>query len=388
MAVAYWLALLPTLAVLVGGIFASIEFVRQASAKSFMLLAISCLVLWAMVYMSLTAPYYSLVKAFFGLSALVPFCAFGALGLDFLTRRSAVLRGLVCIGLGLWAVNSYACFWISRTSGPSTIEQACALIRQGRFVDATKLLEQRLRSEPGNTDLQFSLAFFLTTTGRVDEGARLAATMVNEHPDDCRGHHVLALAAAYRHETVKVLDETRQVIALAPGYDPSWKDLARLLVDPENPDATISLTRQALAAARFSPELHLSLGSALEFKGQDAEAEAQIRYACLLNPQTVDTLAELAWRLATDSSQSRRNGTVAVRLAEQACAVYTPHQTIHIVILAAAYAEASRYPDAIKTAERAHASALAAGDATGAALTKQLIALFNTGQPYREAAAH
>ena len=54
-----------------------------------------------------------------------------------------------------------------------------------------------------------------------------------------------------------------------------------------------------------------------------------------------------------------------------------------MLILAAAYAEAAQYPEATRTAERAHASALAAGDATAVALAQQLIARFETGQPYR-----
>jgi Tfp pilus assembly protein PilF len=383
MTIGYWLAVLPALAVLAGGIIALWKLLRQPSAEWFLLLGFSCLILWALIYMSMVVPAYAELKAFYGLSALVPFCVFGALGLDFVTRRSAQLRRLVCIGFGLWAINSYACFWISRSSVPSTVEQACALVRNRQFVEATDLLKQRLSSEPGNMDLQFTLAFFLATTGCVDEGARIAEIMVREHPDDCRGHHVLALAATFRHDLGKAIDEIRQVMALAPGYDPSWNSLGSFLIEQGNPDATISLAPQVLATARFSPELRLALGSALVFKGREAEADPQLRCACWLSPKSADTLAELAWKLATDPDSSRRNGAVAIRLAEQACAVGGPHQTSHLLCLAAAYAEAAHYPQAAEAAERAHASALAAGDAAGGALAQQLIERFETGQPYR-----
>jgi tetratricopeptide (TPR) repeat protein len=232
--------------------------------------------------------------------------------------------------------------------------------------------------------LQFSLAFFLTTTGRVDEGARLAEMMVREHPDDCRSHHVLALAAVLQQQPGKAIDEIRQVMALAPGYDPSWKSLAPFLIEQGNPDATIDLIRQALAAAPFCPELRFALGSALMQKNQDVEAAAQLRYACLLMPQPANTLATLAWKLATAPNPAERNGAVAVRLAEEACALHVDHQTIHMLILAAAYAEAARYPEAVKTAEQAHLSAVTSRDFTGAALTQQLIELFKTAQPYRD----
>ena len=83
MAIADWLALCRRWQCWQVGFSALFKFVRQPSANGFAA-GFSCLVLWAMVHMSLTAPYYSLVKTFFGLSALVPFCVFGALGLDFL----------------------------------------------------------------------------------------------------------------------------------------------------------------------------------------------------------------------------------------------------------------------------------------------------------------
>ena len=79
--------------------------------------------------------------------------------------------------------------------------------------------------------------------------------------------------------------------------------------------------------ASFSPELRVALGSALMLKDQDMEASAQLRYACLLNPQSTDTLADLAWKLATDPNPARRNGPVAVKLAGQACTVAGSHQT-------------------------------------------------------------
>jgi Flp pilus assembly protein TadD len=385
MAIGYWLALLPTLAVLAGGILALFRFIRQPSAEWFLLLGFGCLVLWSMVYMTLTAPNYCTVKAFYGLSALVPFCACGALSLDFLTRRSAMLRGPVCVVFGMWAINSYACYLVSRSSDLAAIEHVRVLLREGQNGDAINSLRQRLRLEPGSVDLQFSLAFLLITTGHAPEGARLAETMVHEHPDDCRGHHMLAFALARQHKPDRAIAELRQVMALAPGYDPAWERFASLLNMPGNPDERIDLTRQALAAAPFSPELRMALGSALMFKGQEAEALTQLRYACLLDPKSADTLGELAWKLATDPEPTARNGAVAVRLAEQACAVAGPRQTTCILVLAAAYAEASRYPEAVRTAEQARASARASGDSTGVASAQQLIALFKAGQPYREA---
>ena len=64
-------------------------------------------------------------------------------------------------------------------------------------------------------------------------------------------------------------------------------------------------------------------------------------------------LNNLAWLLATASDARLRNGAEAVELAERACAVTQYRRTVFVGTLAAAYAEAGRFEEAIATAERA-----------------------------------
>ena len=49
MAIGYWLALVPSFAVLTGGVLAMFLFIRRPSAEGFLLLGFGCLVLWALV---------------------------------------------------------------------------------------------------------------------------------------------------------------------------------------------------------------------------------------------------------------------------------------------------------------------------------------------------
>lgn len=386
MAVGYWLALLPTFAVLAGGILALFRFIRRPSAEWFLVLGFGGLVLWAVVYMSLIVP-YSTAKAFYGLSALVPFCAIGALGLDFLTRRNRVLRSLVCVFLGLWAVNNYACFWISRSSIAPAVATARALARKGQDQQAAQFLDgflqQQLRREPRNAELRFSQAYFSTISGHVDDGIREAEMLLQEDPTDCRGHHVLALAFAQEQQAGRTIEELRQIMALAPGYNPSWEDFAPILIASGRPDETVSVCRQALATAPSSPGLRLALGTTLLLLDQEAEASAQLRYAFRLNPQTVDQLASLAWKLATNANSAQRNGPAAVKLAEQACALTGYGKLVYLDVLAAGLAEAGRYAEAITAAERAETLALTSGDSDGAAHTRQLLERLRAGQPWR-----
>jgi Flp pilus assembly protein TadD len=79
-----------------------------------------------------------------------------------------------------------------------------------------------------------------------------------------------------------------------------------------------------------------------------------------------------------------RNGAEAVRLAERACELTKRQQAFLIGTLAAAYAEAGRFGDAVRAAEQAIAMAEAAGDTEVAKRNRELLELYRSGKPFRQ----
>jgi len=121
--------------------------------------------------------------------------------------------------------------------------------------------------------------------------------------------------------------------------------------------------------------------------GDFARAIAQYRRVLKTHPDLLLALNELAWVLAAGCDASLRNGPEAVQLAEKACRL-TRYCEPHMVnTLAAAYAEAGRFSEAIATAEKACARAAASGDRALLERNQQLLELFRRGQPYHEPAA-
>ena len=117
----------------------------------------------------------------------------------------------------------------------------------------------------------------------------------------------------------------------------------------------------AAAQARIMLEAHHNLGNALLRQGKVSEAIAQYREALRLKPDWPPALSRLAWILATDRNASLRNGAEAVQLAERLCEVTGYQQADALDVLAAAYAEAGRFSDAIRVAQKAVELANAAG---------------------------
>ena len=100
-------------------------------------------------------------------------------------------------------------------------------------------------------------------------------------------------------------------------------------------------------------------------------------------PESVPVLNNLAWILAVDPNPALRNGTEAVALAERACALTSYTNAVFEGTLAAAYAEAGRFKDAIAVTEKSHSLAVANGQMQLAERSKGLLELFKAGKPVR-----
>jgi cytochrome c-type biogenesis protein CcmH/NrfG len=92
----------------------------------------------------------------------------------------------------------------------------------------------------------------------------------------------------------------------------------------------------------------------------------------------------MAWALATWPEERIRDGKKAIELAEHADSS-TGSQNIRIsVTLAAAYAEAGRFADAVKTAQRALQLSIAQGNTARVNSIRAQIELYQSGSLFRD----
>jgi hypothetical protein len=111
MSVGYWLALVPSAAVLLGLGAALVRTAREPRAEWLLMLGVALATAFALISLSLRLPFYAQCKAFYGLSALVPFAAFGGLGLDLVATRLGRARAALWVVVGVWALCCYATYW-------------------------------------------------------------------------------------------------------------------------------------------------------------------------------------------------------------------------------------------------------------------------------------
>jgi hypothetical protein len=146
-------------------------------------------------------------------------------------------------------------------------------------------------------------------------------------------------------------------------------------------------TNQYAEALRLKPHYalaHHQWAIALAQEHNTADAVAHYRMALAINPNRPDTLNNLAWTLATDPDAGIRNGADAVRFAAAACKLTQSQNPLMLGTLAAAYAEAGNFSEAIATAHQAHDLAVAQGKTDLAAKNTELLALYNAHKPCHE----
>ena len=199
-------------------------------------------------------------------------------------------------------------------------------------------------------------------------------------------HQVIVLSVAASAAIVLCVAVTRHQL----GY---WRD-----------DET--LFRHTLEVTRNNFVAHNNLGAALLKQGRTKEAIRQFLAAVNINPDDPDaegklakvlemkdssvqildpsTLNNLAWELATCPDAGIRNGALAVKLAERACELTHYRQIIFIGTLAAAYAEAGRFDEAVATGQKACALASELGATNLLKRNQELVILYQARQPYHE----
>ncbi len=160
-----------------------------------------------------------------------------------------------------------------------------------------------------------------------------------------------------------------------------YDKLGTILMAQGKLDEAIDNFRQSLQIHPFFSTPHMNLGKALLQKGQLQEAINHLREAVQLNQELGEAHNYLALALLKQGKTDE-----AVHFAGRA-AKLTKHKNVTALkTLAAAYAAAGRFPEAIETAEKAIKLAIFSGRKE---LTKEInkhLELYKAGQPCHELA--
>jgi Flp pilus assembly protein TadD len=174
----------------------------------------------------------------------------------------------------------------------------------------------------------------------------------------------------------------RRSVELSPDNPYARNNLAVALESQGELTEAIRHLRHAIRVDDDFADGHKNLGSALAQVGQREEALRHLMAAARLEPESPEPLNNAAWYLATDPDSSPSERDEAIRLAKRAAVLTAGDNPTVLDTLAAAYAAAARFEDAVATAERALVAARRGGDHQFIAEIRERLELYRREQPY------
>ena len=258
-----------------------------------------------------------------------------------------------------------------------------ALAKQGKLDQAIVHFAEVVRLKPDFAEAHYNLGNALAKQDKLDQAIVHYAEAVRLKPGLAEVHNNLGNALEKQGKLDQAIAHYQEALRLRPKYPEAHNYLGVALAKQGKLDQAIAHFQEALRLRPKYPEAHSNLGAALSLQGKVDQAIAHYQEAIALKSDYSEALNNLAYILATSADPKFRDGTKAVQLAMQANKLSGSRVPGIMDTLAAAYAEAGRFSEAIEISlkarelERSNSKAIRDID--------EKIRLYQDGRPYHKA---
>jgi len=223
----------------------------------------------------------------------------------------------------------------------------------GKFDEAVPNLEKALEMKPGDVDARRSLCGALALmAGRSGEAIARCGAMLEADPDDAQLHANLAIALTSAGRVDEAISHLQKAAQIMPDNATIQGNLGAALAQGGRIAEAIPHFEELVRLTPGSADGHYALGSLYSMQGRTADALGQWGTVLQLDPNHVAALNQRA-RVLASGPDAVRNGAEAVKLGERAVRLTDGREPLFLDTLAAALAEAGRFPEAVETERRA-----------------------------------
>ena len=229
----------------------------------------------------------------------------------------------------------------------------------------------------------------LSFTAQMQAAHWQNSQMLWTHTIACTTDNAIAQAnlgqAFYEKGTLdEAIAHYQKALQIDPNQAFAHSALGLALLEMGRPDESVNHLLRALEINPQFADAHYNLGNTFLQMGRAREALTHYHEALAIDPDDVEALNNRAWLLATSSEPAVRDGREAVELAKRADSLTRGASPVVGATLAAAYAEAGRFQDAIKTGQRALELTTAQGNTARADSIRMQIQVYQSGAAFRD----
>ena len=348
---------------------------------------------------------YLLVGWFWYLGMLAPVIGLIPLGAQSMSNRYTYLPMIGILLPAVWAIDDLSKQWRRRTVLMAMIVLlilgVCISRTRGEIVywkSDTALWSRAVAVTKNNFMAHYCLGAALSHTNQEEELAEFQKS-VDIYPDYTESQRELAILMSNSGLFSNSIAHFEKAIQLDPQNCWTYHGLGLTLFKMGRTSDSVPPLLKAVEIDPQDASYKDHLTEVLFYSGQQTDIDsnflATVRsdpagFGHFLDAVNSDTnhfvlFNNMAWRFAAFPDPRLRNGKYAVRLATRACEI-TGYKTNNCVLtLAVAYAEDSRFDDAISTIQLASSLASAAGQPELVKQYQGLLDLFRSHQPFHEA---
>jgi tetratricopeptide (TPR) repeat protein len=259
-----------------------------------------------------------------------------------------------------------------------------AMFQSARINGALKCWTIALLLDPDNHKAHNSQGKAFYKLGKTEQAVEQWMEAIRLNPDDAASRFNLGEAIADQGKLDEAVRHFNEALRIKPRWPDARYNLANIYYRQGRFDLAV---KQYAEALRFQSDfLEARLGLARSFTKMGKTKAAVENYYRILKrePDRIELLNDLARILAVAEDADVHNPTDAVKFAQRACELTKYKQPEKLDTLAAAYAAAGNFAEAIKTADKALELAQSSRQDKLVEQIQKHLQLYKAGQPYNE----
>jgi len=267
-------------------------------------------------------------------------------------------------------------------SGPAYNNIGLSHLREGKVEAAAQNFRKAIEVDASQYRAYANLGLAMYRLGNNDQAHWALSEAARLRPDDAGIRNDFGYVLQQLGRWDEAIAEYRAAIEHDPDHLNAHANLGYVLRDQGRPEAAAVEYRRMLELSPGDREAARCLSELLIELGRPAEAVPALEILLQATPDDQSLRLKLAWLLATLPEDGVRNGERAVLLAERVRTVQGEFAG-NMDVLAAAYAEAGRFDDAVKAGNRA-IMLQAQGRGTAAPGLADRVKSYAAGRPHRQ----
>jgi tetratricopeptide (TPR) repeat protein len=262
---------------------------------------------------------------------------------------------------------------------------------KGELDKASEHFAEALRIRPTFQSALSGMGAVLLAKGELDKAIKYLRDALQFKPDSpgadvyvAQAHANLGVALAKKGMLDEAIEHYLEALRIRPDLYNVYRNLGTVL---SQKGETAKAAEYFAEAVRLKPDYIIAraqLGYSLVKLGKIESAIENYQKILQYQSDNPEALNALAWIWATNEKVEFQNPIRAVEFAQKACELSNYEHPGVLDTLAAAYAAAGNFPEAVKTAEKAIKSAEDANDKKLAEEIGKRLELYKAGQPYHE----